>query len=438
VESGLKDISISRTTISWGVPFPHDPEHVVYVWIDALCNYITALGYGDTHRVPELTKWWPANLQVLGKDIVRFHAVYWPALLMAAGLTPPQQLLVHGWIQVDKQKMSKSRGNVIDPLELAHVYGAEQIRYYLMRQMPVNADGDFSISDLEKRITADLANDLGNLLNRMLSLADQHYLKEIQPPKVWQQAALDLRDEAWNTIEDFKEYMDDYEFHLALARLWKFINHTNAYFHGQEPWRVAKNDPTRFVEIISATCHALRIIAVLLWPVMPAKMEQLLAALEQELKLGTRPLETLELGTWHQTFKVTKMKPLFEKIESVAEKPLEAPAQDIIYSTIDDLKKISLNVGTITSAESVPGSDKLIKMQVDLGPLGQRQILAGIRASYKPEDLIGKQGTFVTNLKPRKMMGTESHGMMLIVHDAHGKVQLVSPGQPVPNGTPLQ
>lgn len=439
VESGLKDLSISRTTISWGVPYPDDPEHVIYVWVDALCNYITAIGYGDPHRADQLKKWWPANVQVLGKDIIRFHAVYWPAMLMAADLMIPRRLLVHGWIQVDKQKMSKSRGNVVDPIELAKLYGSEPVRYYLMRQIPINADGDFSTGELERRINADLANDLGNLLNRMISLSEKHALFEVHPPSIWQQAALNLRDEAWSTINDFEQYMLDYEFHLALARLWKFINQTNAYFHEQEPWKVAKNNKHYFTEIISATCHSLRIIAVLLWPVLPEKMITLLRSLGHEFEPTAASLESLELGSWHQTFFLKKVKPLFKKIEELDTTMIhEQKQKEELYITIDDVKKVDLRVGTISEATIVPESEKLIKMRVDLGPLGQRHILAGIRKSYEADDLVGKQAVFICNLKPRKMLGMESEGMMLIAHDEKGKVQLVGPEKAVPNGTSLQ
>ena len=295
VEGGLNDLSISRTTVTWGIPFPGDEEHKVYVWADALNNYITALGYGDPQREKDLSTWWPADLQVMGKDIVRFHAVYWLALLMAADLKLPKRQVVHGWIQINKQKMSKSRGNVVDPVELANLYGAEQVRYYLMRQLPINSDGEFSTGDLEQRITSDLANDLGNLLHRMVSLADQFGRHAVEPPKIWQQPALDLRDEGWNTIEDYKRYMDDYEFHLALARLWQFINKVNAYFHEQEPWKVAKKDPHAFQEILSATCHSLRIIALLLWPVMPKKMMELLESLGHAIDIKTASMNLLNL-----------------------------------------------------------------------------------------------------------------------------------------------
>ncbi len=444
VESGLKDLSISRTTISWGVPFPNDSEHVIYVWVDALCNYITAIGYGDSAEAAKFEKWWPANVQVLGKDIVRFHAVYWPAILMAAGLHLPKQLLVHGWIQVNKQKMSKSFGNIVDPIELAKLYGAEPVRYYLMRHIPVNSDGEFSTGDLERCITSDLANDLGNLLHRMVSLADRYGMHEIAPSKIWAKEGLDLRDESWNMIEDYKQHMLAHEFHLALARLWKFIHQVNAYFHSQEPWKVAQSDPTKFMEILSATCHSLRDIAVLLWPVMPEKMETLLASIGHELSKEKDSIESLELGTWHQTFLLKKIPTLFQKIEESSvdtktdEPKKEETQEKERYIKIDDVIKVDLRVGTITSAESVPDSEKLIKLQVDFGDLGTRQIFAGVRKWYHPEDLLGKQGIFVCNLKPRKMMGQESQGMMLLAEGSDGKLHLVNPEGLVPNGMRLR
>ncbi len=442
VESGLKDLSISRATISWGVPFPNDPEHVVYVWVDALCNYITAIGYGDLSGTKEFEKWWPCNLHVLGKDIVRFHAAYWPAMLMAADLALPKQLLVHGWIQVNKQKMSKSLGNVVDPMHLAEHYGADEVRYYLLRQLPINSDGDFSTGDLEQCITSDLANDLGNLLHRMVSLADRQGIHEITPSQVWSKEAIDLRDEAYNVIEDYHAHMASYEFHLALARLWKFINQVNAYFHGQEPWKVAKKDMRLFEQIISATCHSLRIIALLLWPVMPKKMDTLLLSIGHKLNFEKDSIESLELGIWHQTFLLKKMPTLFKKIEESnmqeikTEQPEQAKSSDYIH--IDDVAKVDLRVGTITTAESVPDSEKLIKLQVDFGNNGMKQIFAGVRKWYHPEDLIGKQGIFVINLKPRKMLGQESQGMMLFAEGEDGKLHPVNPEGVVPSGTRLR
>ncbi len=441
VESGLKDLSISRTTISWGVPFPADSKHVVYVWVDALCNYITAIGYGDSDKKEMFEKWWPAQLHVLGKDIVRFHAVYWPALLMAADLALPKQLLVHGWIQVDKQKMSKSRGNVVDPIELAKLYEPEPVRYYLVRKMPVNSDGDFSTGDLEQTITSDLANDLGNLLNRMVSLATRNGLEQVSAGDEWHEAAATLQKAAKVAFDAYGEHMEKYEFHLALARLWKFINQTNAYFHEQEPWKLAKADQKLFGEVISATCHSLRMIGVLLLPIMPEKMNALLQSIGVALN-EQDTLTSLQLTIWNQPFTLTKIPTLFQKLEDKGQnmekqKKEESSVEEKTYATIDDVIKVELRVGTITQAEIIPESEKLLKFQVDFGELGTRQILAGVRKFYEPDQFVGKQGVFVFNLKPRKMVGMESQGMMLMAKDNEGKPIMVTVPSTVPNGTRL-
>lgn len=443
VESGLKDLSISRTTVSWGVPFPSDPEHVVYVWVDALCNYITAVGYGNPDKQAMFKKWWPAHLHILGKDIIRFHAVYWPAFLMAAGLALPKQLLVHGWIQIDKQKMSKSRGNVVDPVELAKRYGAEPVRYYLLRKMAVNTDGDFSIEDLEQTITADLANDLGNLLNRMVTLAMRNGCAAVPQIHSWQSASHALHEEAQATLDAYVAHMKQYEFHLALARLWKLVSHTNAYFHGQEPWKLAKTDQQQFIEVISATCHSLYLIGVLLLPIMPEKM----AALLQSIGVVVDDKDTigsLELTRWDRSFTLTLMSPLFQKVEpekgerSMKEESSSTPSLEVTYATIDDVAKVELRVGTITHAEPIPSSDKLLKFQVDFGEFGMRQILAGVRKFYEPDQLVGTQGVFVFNLKPRNMMGFESQGMMLAAQNDKGEPCMVTVSCKVPNGTRLK
>jgi len=444
VESGLKDLSISRTTVKWGIPFPDDAEHILYVWIDALSNYITGVGYGNSGDEENFNFWWPADVQVLGKDIIRFHGVYWIAFLMAAGLPLPKQMLVHGWIKVNEQKMSKSLGNVVDPMVLQTTYGVDPVRYYLMRYIPINQDGDFSIESLERAIEKDLANDLGNLLNRMLILAEKNNMYTIRHSVVWEQSAINLRDECLNMLTEVLNHMEDCMFHMALARIWKFIHQVNVYFHENEPWKLAQTNPKLFEQVLSATCHSLRTIGILLSPIMPEKMAALLMSLGVSIDQHKNILQELVQNDWHHTFVLLKTAALFHKPETekkmeqpeIAEKQKEQEQQT--YITIEDLIKVELVVGTIEQCERVEQSDKLLKMQIDLGDKGKRQILAGIRQSYAPEELIGRQGLFVINLKPRKMAGLESQGMMLIAKDATGKTQLMSPAQLVPNGTRLQ
>jgi len=442
VKRGLKDLSISRTTIDWGIPFPGDPEHVVYVWGDALNNYITGVGYGQQGKEQEFAHWWPANMQILGKDIVRFHAVYWPAFLMAAGLSLPKKLLVHGWITVDKQKMSKSLGNVVDPKVLAKTYGVDQVRYYLLRHMSVTQDGDFSIAELEQRISSDLANDLGNLFNRMVTLAHKYEMVSLEAPQQWSAAACSLQNSAKAMVREVQRYMNEGFVDRALASVWSFIKAVNGFFHAQEPWRQAKKDTDAFAQTLSATAHSLHTVALLLWPTMPDKMEQLLHGLGMPLDLSSCNILTGD--QWNRVFTVHKIAPLFVKPERNQKKQDEnamktaEKEEEKSYITIDDLVKVELVVGTIEQAEAIEGSDKLVKMQVDCGSYGKRQILAGVKKFYTPEQLQGMQGVFVVNLKPRKMMGVESQGMMLFAEAQDGTLAPVTVAKAVPAGARLR
>ena len=448
VKSGLKDLSISRTKITWGIPFPGDDKHVTYVWADALNNYITAVGYGQKNKEEEFEFWWPADLHIMAKDILRFHAIYWPAFLMASGLPIFKRMLVHGWITVDKRKMSKSFGNVVDPIELEKLYGPEPVRYYLVRQMAITQDGDFSIEDLEQRISSDLANDLGNLLNRMVTLAYKNDAKVIQAPKIWGESELELRGDCLNAISDFQTYMADYQFHMALGSLWRFINKVNAYFHAKEPWKLVKTDRDAFLQVLSATGHSLCAIAILLWPIMPKKMELLLHSLGIKFELGKDLVQDISLGKWDEAFTLQKIdtlftKPSFDRLRMSGgtqqkEKSVLKEEKKQDYIKIDDFAKVHLVVGTVAQAESVEKSDKLIKLQVDFGDLGTKQIFAGVKKYYKPEELIGKQGIFVVNLKPRKIMGMESQGMMLFAEGEDRKLQMATVFGQVPNGMRLK
>ncbi len=437
VEAGLKDLSISRTTVTWGIPFPGDERHKVYVWADALNNYITGIGYNTNEA--EFQKWWPADLQVMGKDIVRFHAVYWPAFLMASGFELPKQLLVHGWFKVGDQKMSKSLGNVIDPFELACAYGPDALRYYLIRHMAITQDSPFSIEDLEKRINADLANDLGNLLNRMLTLASKNGVTMVVAPHQLAGAELDLRDKLWSMLSDFSVDMEDYYFHRAYAHVWKYISYVNAYFHTQEPWKLATSDSERFKAVLSATCHSLYALGVLIWPVMPTKMHELFTALGVTIDFNINNVERLSVDPWAKTFALSVVPPLFNRIER-SEAPVQKEEKKIVeeeHVSIDELNKIKLCVGTIISCEDVPKSDKLYKLQVDFGERGMRQICSGIRQHFSKDALIGKQAVFVFNLQPRKIMGLESQGMMLLTEKDDGSLTLIVPADAVPSGRRL-
>jgi methionyl-tRNA synthetase len=436
VKAGLKDLSISRTTVSWGIPFPGDEKHTVYVWADALNNYITAIGWGQPGRQAVFDAWWPASLQIMGKDIVRFHAVYWPAFLMAIGLPLPKKLLVHGWIKVGDQKMSKSLGNAIDPQVLYEQYGADAVRYYLMRHLAITQDSSFSVADLEQAIGSELANDLGNLLNRTLTLAEKNGMMQVAADQLLDGPTLALRDECWTMIDEYAQHMNDSLFHLALARLWRFINQTNSYFHAREPWKLAKNDKKAFEQTIFATCQSLYTIALLLWPVMPKKMEQLLVSLGVTWQLPHNYLEHLQSDRWSHHFMLHKSETLFAKPEPKEKEAAAAPAaHEPSYITIDDFAKVELVVGTVTECQLVEKSEKLYRLQVDFGPLGKRQILSGVRQSYGVDELVGKQGIFVLNLKPRMMAGFESQGMFLFAKDETGKAIMTTVSSNVPNGT---
>lgn len=448
VKSGLKDLSISRKAVTWGIPFPGDETHVVYVWADALNNYISGVGYGDKARAQEFNFWWPADVQVMGKDIVRFHAVYWPAFLMAANLALPKQLLVHGWLKIGDQKMSKSLGNAVDPDALAEQYGADAVRYYLLRYMAITHDSPFSIADLEQRINTDLANDLGNLLNRMLVLAHKNNMAIIPRVPIWSAQALELRDAWWNAITEYNRAMSEGMFHMALAAVWKFIHHVNSYFHAQEPWKLAQTNEALFLEVISAVCHALYGIAYLLWPVTPHKATMLLQALGKEIECSAHAMADLQENGWNRTFVLMMINPLFKKIEITPPAATAEQEQKVISATkdtmsentitINDFAKVELRVGLIESCQEVPQSEKLLQLMVDFGQCGKRQILSGIKKIYIPADLINQKAVFVTNLAPRMMMGLESHGMLLLAQDDQGNSSIVVPAKALNAGAVLK
>lgn len=448
VKEGLKDLSISRTTVSWGVPFPNHPEHTVYVWIEALCNYITAIGYGQKEKQASFEKFWPADVHVIGKDIVRFHAVFWPALLFAAKVQPPKQLLVHGWITVNHQKMSKSFGNVVDPEELAKKYHVDTIRYFLLRYLPINQDGDFSYQELEKHITADLANDLGNLLQRLVTLYLKIDLKELHGDPV---AGLisTQKHATLLMVADFENAMAQGQFHMALSIVWKYIHQLNSFFHSNEPWKHAKENKNFTAEILWVTSYGLYITALLLFPFMPEKMKNLLESLGINYNPKEQHIHEIIKGNWAQRFVLKQIPLLFEKYISEekqeikntnTEKRAETRLEFVKTNNIsfDTFASIELLVGTIIDCKEVQKSNKLLLLSVDFGLHGKRQIVSGIKEYFKPENLINQQAVFVYNLEPKNIFGYESHGMILLATDTKGIKSLIQPTMMVESGTQLK
>lgn len=435
VQSGLKDLSISRTTITWGIPFPGDDKHVTYVWADALNNYITGIGYGVPRKEQEFNFWWPADLQVLGKDIVRFHAVYWPAFLMASGLQMPKKLLVHGWIKIGEQKMSKSLGNAIDPVELATTYGVDQVRYYLVRHLAITQDSPFTYQELEQRINADLAHDLGNLLNRTITLALKSNLAHVSCPQTWATESVALHEFEKNCIVNFMHEMNAGYMSRAYAHVWEYIHAVNKYFNDQQPWKLAHPGP-----VISATCHALYAIAHVCWPLMPHKMERLLSMLGKKIEHEKDIFAQLLMRPWHESFTLTQGTILFNKIEPKPDTERASMTEEVRQNpsvSIDEFAKIGLRVGTIEDVQVLEKSDKLYVLKVDFGGHGIRQVLSGIRKYFTPEQLLKRQAVFVFNLAPRTMMGLDSQGMLLTARDAQENLVLIAPEHAVPNGTQL-
>ena len=455
IKPGLEDLSLSRTTFTWGIPVKSNPKHVVYVWFDALANYITALGYGSDDST-NFDKFWPANVHMVGKEIVRFHTIYWPIMLMALGLPLPKQVFGHGWLLMKDGKMSKSKGNVVYPEMLVERYGLDALRYYLMRAVPFGSDGIFTPEDFVNRVNYDLANDLGNLLNRTIAMINKYQGGLIQTPETQTEFDDSLEAVIQTAITNYHHAMDKMEFNVALSEVWTIISRSNKYIDETTPWILAK-DEEKSGELASVMYHlaeSLRMTAVLLQPFMRTTSQAILTQLG--LSATEINLASATFGMIYTAPVVTKGEPIFPRLDAedevayiqeqmqgntpVVQDTGFDPAKTTLKSDkkaikFDDFEKLEIKVAEVIHVEKVEGSDKLLKFELDAGDDGHRQILSGIAKFYpNPESLIGLKLQIVANLKPRKMMGLLSQGMILSA-ESEGKLTLLTVAPEVANGS---
>ncbi|MGH9513481.1 MAG: methionine--tRNA ligase [Terriglobales bacterium] len=474
VRSGLRDVSISRSTFSWGIPVPDDPKHVIYVWLDALANYITAIGFGSSHQgaLEAFRKYWPADLQMIGKEIVRFHCVYWPAFLMAAGLPVPKSIVAHGWLLFEESKMSKSRGNIVRTETVLDVLGADALRYFLLREIVFGQDGSFSFDALVQRYNSDLANGLGNLASRTLTMIQRYFGGEIPSPQTEASGGIAPAQLATGVIAAYGAFFDQHQFSRALEAAWGLVAAVDKYIVENAPWKLGEmhdeESRARLATILYTSAEALRIVTALAHPIIPDATAKIWS------QLGLGDIQKFDLSglKWGQLPAGTRLenveavfpradKSAIERMQKMEEqqKPASAPAPEEPSTTIptaqagadalvraagddgkitiDDFAKVDLRVALVKVAERVPKADKLLRLEVDLGT-ETRQILAGIAESYTPESLIGRKVVVVTNLAPRKLRGLESNGMIVAASPDGGKAVLAGFLEDVPIGTRLK
>ena len=456
VEGGLEDLSITRTSFDWGVKLPeeiNDPKHVMYVWLDALMNYVTALGYGTDEAKMD---YWPARVHLIGKDILRFHAIYWPAFLMSLDLPLPKHVAAHGWWTRDGEKMSKSKGNVIDPKAVADAYGLDNFRYFMLREVPFGGDGDFSQKALIDRINSDLGNDLGNLLNRLIGMSGKYFDGRIENADVAALYAKEL-EEVHAALDNLEPLLFEMQLHRYLEELWKPLSIANKAIDAYQPWVMMKEGKTREAMALNALiANILAKVAVMLYPVMPQTCPKIAEALGFSIDNASY-LALIKNKGLLQDFTITRIPPLFPRIEAplmeqntpkAEEKSTKksdktknktdkkAAPEGVALITIDQFFQTELKVGTVVEAQEVPKSKKLLLLKVDLGEEKPRQIVAGIKEWYSPEDMLHTQVCVVANLKPAKLMGLLSEGMLLAAKDDEG-LCMIRPEKPKKPGTPI-